>query len=171
MIRSGLTPRWSSPARKTSSSSNLSATFNDFLFATVCEERNEMPLSVVSALARLDLDPWIEAAELSRMPTGSAASRLASLLAGVVNDPPTQPDRATIAARLVALLSAAAKPNVTSRGLPAATLTAQQHRTARMFWLVVLASMAASLLMARLTTPVGASGPAPGPTPAAAMRR
>ena len=58
--------------------SNLGATFNDFLFATVCKDRNDMPLSVVSALARLDLDPWTEAAELARMPADGAARRLSS---------------------------------------------------------------------------------------------
>ena len=55
-----------------SPTSSLSATFNDFLFATVCEERNEMRLSVISALARQDLDPWAEAAELARMPADGA---------------------------------------------------------------------------------------------------
>jgi hypothetical protein len=40
--------------------------------------RNEMPLSVISALARLDLDPWAEAAELARMPADGAARRLSS---------------------------------------------------------------------------------------------
>ena len=38
------------------------ARYNDFLFATVCEEANGMQLSVLSALARLNLDPWEEAA-------------------------------------------------------------------------------------------------------------
>lgn len=49
----------------------LSPAFNDFLYATVCEERNEMPLSLISALARLDLDPWTEAADLAGMPAGT----------------------------------------------------------------------------------------------------
>jgi hypothetical protein len=39
--------------------------FNDFLYAPIGVERNEMPLSVLSALARLNIDPWGEAAELS----------------------------------------------------------------------------------------------------------
>jgi hypothetical protein len=39
--------------------------FDAFLFAPVGEERNGMLLSVLSALARLDVDPWQEAARLA----------------------------------------------------------------------------------------------------------
>jgi hypothetical protein len=140
-----------------SSTSNLSATFNDFLFATVCEERNEMPLSVISALARLDLDPWTEAAELARMPTDSATRRLSSLLDGVANDPPTPPDRATIAARLVALLPTPVNPGVGSHEHPAAL----QRRTSGFVWLVFLASLVASVMMGHLAPSPSASGPLP----------
>jgi hypothetical protein len=171
MIRSGLTSRRGSPAQtmELSSSSRLSATFNDFLFATVCEERNDMPLSVVSALARLNLDPWAEAAELSRMPAEGATRRLSLLLAGVLNDPLNPPDRATITARLVALLPRSPTANVASGQV---ALTVPQRRAVGMlFWLVVLASMAASLLMGHLASAAGGSGPASGPTPTAAARR
>jgi hypothetical protein len=139
------------------SSSNLSATFNDFLFATVCEERNEMPLSVISALARLDLDPWAEAAVLARMPADGAARHLSALLAGVVDLPPTQPDRATIAARLVALLPAA-KTDAPRPGA-AAILTGPQRRAAGFMWLIILASMVASLVMGNLASHSSASEP------------
>jgi len=170
MIRSGLTSRRNSPAQtiEISSSSRLSATFNDFLFATVWEGRDDMPLSVVSALARLDLDPWAEAAELSRMPAEGATRRLSLLLAGVLGDPLTPPDRATIAARLVALLPRSPTANVaTGHAAP----TVQQRRAVGMlFWLVVLASMAASLLMGHLASPAGGSGPASGPTHAVVRR-
>ena len=69
----------------TPSPSSLGASFNAFLFATVCEGRDEMPVSVISALARLDLDPWTEAAELASMPAVGAAERLSSLLSGVAD--------------------------------------------------------------------------------------
>ena len=39
--------------------------FDDFLYAPVGADSNEMPLSVLSALARLNVDPWEEAAELT----------------------------------------------------------------------------------------------------------
>jgi hypothetical protein len=154
-----------------SSTSPLSATFDDFLFATVCEERNEMPLTVVSALARLDLDPWAEAAELARMPADGAARRLTSLLASVVNDPPAQPDRATIAARLVALLPTPVRAAALSRGHSSGALNARQLRAVRLTYLVFLVSIVASLLMGSLMPGAGASGPALGPVASTAIRR
>jgi hypothetical protein len=154
-----------------SSPSELSPTFNDFLFAIVSEERDETPLSVVSALARLDLDPWTEAAELARMPADGAARRLSSLLAGVVHDPPTQSDRATIAARLVGLLPAPANTSIASRDHPAAVLTGSHRRAAGIMCLIFLASIVASLAMGNLAPRAGARGPTPGPTPVAAARR
>jgi hypothetical protein len=45
-----------------------------------------MPLSVLSALARLNLDPWHEAAELSDLPKDTAAQRLAALIALLPGD-------------------------------------------------------------------------------------
>lgn len=63
-----------------------------------------MLLSVVSALARLDLNPWQEAAELAGLPGAPATKRLASLLAALPDRPSPHPDPGTIAARLIALL-------------------------------------------------------------------
>ncbi len=40
-----------------------------------------MPLSVLSALIRLDIDPWEEAKRLSILPSGIAASALAPIIA------------------------------------------------------------------------------------------
>jgi hypothetical protein len=36
------------------------AEFNDFLFAPIGEDSNGMLVSVLSGLARLDVDPWQE---------------------------------------------------------------------------------------------------------------
>jgi hypothetical protein len=41
--------------------------FDSFLFAAVGEERDGIPLSVLSALSRLGLDPRDEAARLSHL--------------------------------------------------------------------------------------------------------
>lgn len=82
----------------------LGSEFNDFLFAPIGEERNGMLLSVLSALARLDVDPWQEAAELARLPGEAATERLASMIAALPDGPSAPSDPRTIAARLVALL-------------------------------------------------------------------
>jgi len=49
----------------------LGAEFDDFLFAIIGDDRNGMQLSVVSVLARMDLDPWHEAATLAASPRGN----------------------------------------------------------------------------------------------------
>ena len=78
--------------------------FDDFLYAPIAADRNEMSLSVLSALARLDIDPWEEAAELSELPKITAAQRLAALIAQLPGGRWTQADSMAIADRLVELL-------------------------------------------------------------------
>jgi hypothetical protein len=78
--------------------------FNDFLYAPIGVERNEMPLSVLSALARLNLDPWGEAAELSKLPKHTATQRLATLIARLPTGRWVHADCGVIAGRLIELL-------------------------------------------------------------------
>jgi hypothetical protein len=54
---------------------------DDFLFAEVGAERDGIPLSMVSALTRLGLDPWNEAGRLSTMNKREAVEQLARLIA------------------------------------------------------------------------------------------
>ena len=77
--------------------------FDDFLYAAIGADRNEMPLTVLSALSRLDVDPWEEAAELSELPKDTAAQRLASLIARLPGGRWAQ-DAKAIADRLIDLL-------------------------------------------------------------------
>jgi hypothetical protein len=97
------------------SASRLGPEFDDFLFAPIGEDRNGMLLSVLSALARLDIDPWQEAAKLAALPGETATQRLASLIAELPDEPAAHPDPTTIAARLIALLPRPARSNVPSR--------------------------------------------------------
>ena len=84
--------------------SPLGSEFDDFLFAPIGEDNNGMPLSVVSALARLDVDPWVEADKLARLPGKASVVELASLIAALPDGPSARLDPRTIAAGLVALL-------------------------------------------------------------------
>ena len=59
----------------------LHSDLNDFLFASIGEEQNGVTLSVVSALTRLGVDPWEEAARLTPLPKARAAETLAKLIA------------------------------------------------------------------------------------------
>ena len=78
--------------------------FDDFLYAPIGADRNEMPLSVLSALSRLNLDPWQEAAELSELPKDTATQRLATLIARQPGGRWAQADSKAIADRLIDLL-------------------------------------------------------------------
>jgi hypothetical protein len=100
---------------RSASASPLGTEFDDFLFASIGEDRNDMPLSVVSALARLDVDPWREAASLAQLPKAIATERLASLIAALADGLSARPDSGAIAARLIALLPRQFSPAISSR--------------------------------------------------------
>jgi hypothetical protein len=82
----------------------VSSEFHNFLYAPIGVERNEMPLSVLLALARLSIDPWREAAELSELPKHTATHRLTSLIARLPSGRWAHADCAVIADRLIELL-------------------------------------------------------------------
>lgn len=76
----------------------------DFLSAVLWEEKNGSRLSVLSALARLDVDPWAEAARLAVLPKDVAASALVVILRQLPGQQPDASEAAVIADRLVTLL-------------------------------------------------------------------
>lgn len=55
--------------------------FDEFLFTAIGEDKNGMCVTVLTALARLNFDPWNKAAELSRLPGDAARQKLGSLIA------------------------------------------------------------------------------------------
>jgi hypothetical protein len=82
----------------------LHSDLNDFLFASVGEEQNGVTLSVVSALTRLGVDPWEEAARLTPLPKARAAEALAKLIARLPIRRMLSSDDLVISQRLVELL-------------------------------------------------------------------
>jgi hypothetical protein len=104
--------------------SPLGSEFDDFLFAQIGEDRNGVLVSVLSALARLDIDPWEEAAELAELPEETATRKLSSLIAALPDGRSARPDPETIAPRLIALLPRRAGSHNSSRktvNVPAVT--------------------------------------------------
>jgi hypothetical protein len=79
---------------------------NDFLFADVGTEASGMPLSVLSVLARLGMDPWQEAGRLAKLPRQAAVDGLAGIIAAMPASLWSLQEATAIAARLVALLPA-----------------------------------------------------------------
>ena len=89
--------------------------FDAFLYAPVEEDNEGRFLSVLSALARSDLDPWTEAGILSRMAPENAIQRLAFLISTLPGGTLADVNHRTVAARLVALLPNAASFNLIQR--------------------------------------------------------
>lgn len=86
----------------------LTASHSDFLFTLLGEQENGMPLSVLSALTRANVDPWAEAARLEAMPREDAESELAETLSRVPGRTWDLSEAKNIAIRLVQLLQNAA---------------------------------------------------------------
>jgi hypothetical protein len=78
--------------------------YDKFLYAQLGEEANGMQLSVLSALARQNMDPWEIAQKLSVLPREPAVRFLTPLLACVPGDVPEREAPEVIAARLIAML-------------------------------------------------------------------
>ena len=75
-----------------------------FLFAAVGEEIDGIPLSTISALTRLGLDPWQEAGRLSSLPRREAVEQVARLIAELPDIFRPLGEAREIADRLVGLL-------------------------------------------------------------------
>ena len=140
---------------------------NNFLFAAVGEERNGIPLSMMSALAQLDLDPWEEAARLSALAKQEAIERLTELILRLPGIRRPSSEAREIAADLVDAL-----PMHNGGGGPAKEVRRAEPRniaSGQAFWFICLAVAAVAfflLLMQRDLPFVGAQPQPPIETPA-----
>ena len=80
------------------------AAYEKFLYAPVGEDRKGSQVTVLSTLARMGIDPWQEASELTNLSEDSARKRLDILLAKFSDVPTLILDHRAIAARLISLL-------------------------------------------------------------------
>jgi hypothetical protein len=111
----------------------LSPEYDEFLFAPVCKEANGMQLSVLSALARLNLDPWEEATRLAAMPKEDARRVLISTLGFVAGTSRSPSEAQMTAARLVRLL-----PDQSECATPTAQPIADVSAQRTNYWLALL---------------------------------
>lgn len=88
--------------------------YNAFLFAAVGEEAVGLPLTVLTALSRLGIDPWQEAARLSDLPREAAARAFALTIAKLPEGDWKASDAEAIAARLVESLPLRSAPPIPS---------------------------------------------------------
>lgn len=122
---------------------SFGAEFQPFLYALIGDEKSGMQLSVLSALARQNIDPWEQATCWSRLPEHTATQELASLISALPEGLSARPEPETIAARLIALLptrpsSVAAGPESPSKHELAHRVGAQKIRMILLFMLLML---------------------------------
>jgi hypothetical protein len=110
----------------------LNSELNGFLFASMGQEKSGASLTVLSALTRLDVDPWAEGARLANLPKEAAARALATLIARFPADYWSASEVTEIAKRLVELL-----PKPASAFVPANAARVGRWRSMRrpMIWL------------------------------------
>ena len=89
----------------------LGGEFDVFLFAPIDDAPGSDVLSVVSALSRIDVDPWKEAASLARMSPEQAKKRLTTLIGSLPTRSSTDSAPEVVASRLVGLLPRSAGLN------------------------------------------------------------
>ncbi len=78
--------------------------FDDFLFARIDDAGAATPLSVLSMLARQNIDPWEEAARLARLPRPAAAKRLFDFIVATPGVSSAYLNDSTVSDRLIGLL-------------------------------------------------------------------
>jgi hypothetical protein len=130
----------------------LGSEFDAFLFAPVGDQTG-MPISVVTMLARLDVDPWQEAARLAALAPEAAAQNVASMLKAIPDPALQGDDLLGIASRLVARLPRPTPATATPlQGLFVANGTpASRHRANVLFLAIYLIFMLGTqLVMANL---------------------
>jgi hypothetical protein len=87
----------------------LESQYDAFLFANICEA-DELTLSVLSVLARHDVDPWQEAARLAQLSRDQAVNSLASRIWKSNSERWSASEANVLAARLIELLPSHGRP-------------------------------------------------------------
>jgi hypothetical protein len=116
--------------------------FDDFLYAPIVAEANGMVLSVLSALARLNVDPWDEAARLTRLPCEVATRALMQLIVALPNGVSAGLDAGAVARELVALLprqDAARARSIRPAAVPGVTIIRAALTTCLVLYLALMA--------------------------------
>jgi hypothetical protein len=137
--------------------------FDEFLYASIAEEYNGTLLSMLSVLARSNLDPWDEAARLAKLPRAAARQFLTTLIVAIPEGPAARGDPEALVERLIALLPTRAAPTDQLRPIEPQRPPANSHaRTiAWAFYIAAILFMAISQWLAGHpglhTNPAGAA--------------
>jgi hypothetical protein len=131
--------------------------YDEFLYAPLGEEANGMQLSVLSALARQNVDPWEIAQRLTSLPREPAILVLTPLLARTPAGLAAPQDTA---ARLIAMLPSRPVPAVKAGIFSIGQVSAQPDAAIDKMWLI--AAFALYILFSQLLftglSPVAVAG-------------
>jgi len=115
--------------------------FDRFLQASVGRDHQGSGVTVLSALARLNLDPWQEAEDLARMRQERAGARLSLMLSRLRDVPTLGHDHLTVAHELTRLLPARGRQTMTDDSSPSPS---------RFSWGMILAVLALVFLVVQI---------------------
>ena len=126
---------------------NSKSEFDQFLFAPVGEDKKGTIVSVLTAFARLDFDPWQKAADFVSLPRDVANTKLAAMIATLPGMSPPGSEPAAVAARLVTLLPSSARsaghaqPIIGSRSMLGAIQAANLRLPRRTVLIILMMAM------------------------------
>ena len=147
---------WVANVNRTRAIYELPTEFKHFLSAPVFQDSNGMSVSMLSALARMNVDPWQEADELSNMPVGDATQRLTSLIVSLPNRPSTSPDAVTMARRLINMLPRSPVSNLSAHSRvfgSTATIKSQPAILYVVYVVIMTLAMAVQVVLASRQEP------------------
>jgi hypothetical protein len=124
--------------------------FDKFLYAPIRADRNGTPLTVLSALARSNVDPWQEAVSLGLMHRDAAAARLTALIGALPGEQNGDVSASSIA-QLVTLLPKATSFTVGSADSVLAAVGPQRAQIRFALGALVILAMIALALSASLS--------------------
>jgi len=127
--------------------------YNGFLFAAVGEDKTGQSLTMLSALSRLGIDPWQEAARLSDLPREVAARAIAATIARLPEGGWKASDIEAIGDRLVEHLPPHSVPPVPPTAVGQARNEAKEPKSKVSAWLVWTALFVAALLVTQYLQP------------------
>jgi hypothetical protein len=126
--------------------------FDTFLRAPIARGGDGTFVSVLSGFARLDIDPWLEAAELATLPIAAATARMSTLMSALADGKSACIDSAIQATTLIALLPRRRVTNLKSQAISHAISVSDPRVSlssvmAVIFVIVLMGSLGAQYLL------------------------
>ncbi len=127
---------------------------NAFLLADIGEEINGSRLTVLSVLARLGKDPWVEAARWDQEPKAHAIEALTASIIDMPLNPEAIQDARSIAARLILLLPTQSRQSTAKASSKPAQLVLPNWMWVAILYPWVLLALNAGMALSHRPSPV-----------------